>query len=184
MDLRCSGELCGFLGVDFVDHYNTFSDSMLQMLKNAAKLYNIVCERSGNLKLIEEKNEELRSREALLNKVINSLSANIFAKNADDKFRYVIANQHFADFVGKKPEEIIGKTDRDLFDRIEDQDWFESNDKNVILSGKSQSFPETVFNAQGQKIKRQTVKTPCSAPNGKKTAAGSVGGYQPAGAYR
>ena len=172
MDLRCSGELCGFLGVDFVDHYNTFSDSMLQMLKNAAKLYNIVCERSGNLKLIEEKNEELRSREALLNKVINSLSANIFAKNADDKFRYVIANQHFADFVGKKPEEIIGKTDRDLFDRIEDQDWFESNDKNVILSGKSQSFPETVFNAQGQKIKLQTVKTPCSAPNGKKLLLG------------
>lgn len=170
--LRTDGQLSGFLGVDFVDTNNTFSDDMLQMLKSAAKLYDIVCERSRNLRLVQEKSNELGNRDALLSTIINALPANVFVKDADHDFRYIMTNRHFSEFVGKSVEEIIGKTDRELFPSPTEQAWIEQSDAEIMSSGKSKSFPETIFSPTGQKFQLQIVKTPCIEPAGKKLLLG------------
>ncbi len=172
IDLRVGEQLVGFLGVDFVDQYNTFSDSMLQMLKNAVKLYSLVCERSRNLRLIKEKSTEISNRDALLNTVINSLPANVFAKDADHEFRYIMANRHLVDFIGKPLAEIIGKTDRDLFSVADEWTWLEQRDAEIMTSGQSHSYTETIFNASGREVQFQTVKTPCVGPSGEKLLLG------------
>ncbi|MDD3153965.1 MAG: ATP-binding protein [Victivallaceae bacterium] len=170
--LWAKGKLSGFFGVDYVDRCQRFSESMLQILQDAAKLYDIVCERYRNQQEIEQKNTQLRNREALLELIINSLPANIFAKDAGNQFKYVMANCHFAKFVGKTVDQLIGKTDCDLFAHKEDSQWFEQRDAEIMAEGKSKNFPETAFDANGNKIQLQTVKTPCIGPSGKKLLLG------------
>ncbi|MDD3885303.1 MAG: ATP-binding protein [Victivallaceae bacterium] len=170
--LWAGGKLSGILGVDYVDHSQAFSENILQTLTNAARLYDIVCERYRNHQEIERKNTELRNREALFDLIINALSANIFVKDADDHFRYVMANRKFADFVGKSANEVVGKTDRDLFASQDDCEWFESRDAEIMKSGQSRNFPETVYGADQKKYQFQTIKTPCVGPTGEKLLLG------------
>lgn len=58
---------------------------------------------------------KLRQATKLLDIVINALPIQIFAKDANDDFKYVFANAKFSEFIGKKDDEIIGKTDFDLY---------------------------------------------------------------------
>ncbi|MDD4818060.1 MAG: ATP-binding protein [Victivallaceae bacterium] len=142
------------------------------MFLSRIQVYDIACERYRNLQEIERKNIELRNREAMLNLLINSQPAHIFAKNADDHFRYVMANQKFAEFVGLPINEVIGKTDRELFAHSEDGRWFETRDAEIMAGGQSRNFPEAAFGANGVQIQFQTVKTPCIGPNGENLLLG------------
>lgn len=172
IDLHLDGKLAGFLGIDFTESFHVFNEAIHQMLGNATKLYGIACERAKNLRLIEEKNVELRNQAALLDLVINSQPAHIFAKNADDHFRYVMANRRFADFVGKPLNEIVGKTDCELFANSEDTQWFEQRDMEVMSCGMSQNFPESAVGSDGKRVQFQTVKTPCIGPTGENLLLG------------
>lgn len=58
---------------------------------------------------------KLRQATKLLDIVINALPIQIFAKDANDNFKYVFANEKFREFIGKEENEIIGKTDFDLY---------------------------------------------------------------------
>jgi hypothetical protein len=56
--------------------------------------------------------EALRESEEIYESFINSISDMVFLK--DDQFKHIVANIPLADFYGKTPAEIIGKTDFDL----------------------------------------------------------------------
>lgn len=58
---------------------------------------------------------KLRQATRLLDIVINALPIQIFAKDANDNFKYVFTNAKFREFIGKAENEIIGKTDFDLY---------------------------------------------------------------------
>ena len=57
--------------------------------------------------------ENLRHSEALYHSLVETLPQNIFRKDLDDRFTFV--NQQFCKVLGRKTEEIIGKTDFDFF---------------------------------------------------------------------
>lgn len=57
----------------------------------------------------------LRETRELWEMVINILPMTFYVKDPDDGFRFVQCNQAFADFIGKKREDIIGKTGLELF---------------------------------------------------------------------
>ena len=58
---------------------------------------------------------KLRQATKLLDIVINALPIQIFAKDANDNFKYIFANKKFREFIGKEESEIIGNTDFDLY---------------------------------------------------------------------
>ena len=64
--------------------------------------------------------------------MINSIPLCFFAKDADDDFRYVLCNQTFAAFVGRTPEEVIGKTDVELFSQPWDAEGLRAADRRII----------------------------------------------------
>lgn len=59
--------------------------------------------------------EELINSEAKISAVINTIPDFIFYKNEESK--YELVNKSFAEFLGKSPEEVIGKTDFEIYEK-------------------------------------------------------------------
>ncbi len=69
---------------------------------------------------LEEKNTELRAQavalhgaEMLYHSLVENLPQNVFCKDAEGRFTFV--NRRFCETTGRVPEEVIGRTDFDLF---------------------------------------------------------------------
>ncbi|MDD3154231.1 MAG: PAS domain-containing protein [Victivallaceae bacterium] len=92
--------------------------------------------------------------------VINSLPVNLFVKDADDRFKYVICNETFSKFLEKPIEDIIGKTDAELFYQADDISSFQTKDRQVMDGGKDQEFYETVAMKSGELRQFRTIKIP------------------------
>ena len=58
---------------------------------------------------------KLKDTQALWNTAINSIPVMFTVKDIDDDFRYFMCNKAFAKFFDLPPDEIVGKTDRELF---------------------------------------------------------------------
>lgn len=111
----------------------------------------------------EAENEALRLKE-LYNSVIDSVDNMIFVKNSD--FVYITCNSGFEKFIGKSKEQIIGKSDYDLFDK-EVADFFREHDQIMLSQNKAKSNFEWVTYPDGQKVYLLTVKSPLKSAEGK-----------------
>jgi len=58
---------------------------------------------------------KLKDAQALWDAAINSIPIMFTVKNVDDDFRYLLCNKSFADVFGFSTDEIVGKTDREIF---------------------------------------------------------------------
>ncbi len=116
--------------------------------------------------------ENLQNVERLWKMIIDALPVNIFAKNADDNFRYTIANRGFADFVGRTVEQIIGRTDAEIIPNPEDAELFKEKDRQVMASDSSISFTESPSDCHGQVHQLRTVKLPTMGPEGRRLLVG------------
>lgn len=78
--------------------------------------------------------DALKISESFLNSIIENIPSSIFVKDAKD-FKYVRLNKAIEEFYGSSKEEIIGKSDYDLFPK-EEADRFVLNDKKALETGK------------------------------------------------
>ncbi|MDZ7371275.1 MAG: PAS domain-containing protein [candidate division KSB1 bacterium] len=76
--------------------------------------------------------EAVRQNEERYRRFIDAVDDLVFIKDAE--FRYQLVNKALADLLGKKPEEIIGKTDDDLFPFREAKQALRS-DKHALAAG-------------------------------------------------
>jgi PAS domain S-box-containing protein len=58
---------------------------------------------------------KLKDTQALWDTAINSIPIMFTVKDIDDDFRYLLCNKEFAEFFNFSPDEIVGKTDHDIF---------------------------------------------------------------------
>ena len=58
---------------------------------------------------------KLQDTQALWDAAINSIPIMFTVKDIDDGFRYLLCNKSFANVFGFQPDEIVGKTDREIF---------------------------------------------------------------------
>lgn len=108
---------------------------------------------------ITERNraEEARQQSELRYRaLIESLPQMIFAK--DTSLCYLSCNQNYADLLGIRSEEFIGKTDYDFFNR-ELADKYRTDDRRIMASGKAEEIVEEVT-LNGSTMTVQTVKAP------------------------
>lgn len=101
--------------------------------------------------------ENLRNSEALYHSLVETLPQNIFRKDLQGRFTF--ANTQFCRTLGRKLEEILGKTDYDFFPP-ELAAKYQHDDARVIATGQTYNLVEEHQLPDGRKIFVQVVKTP------------------------
>lgn len=105
--------------------------------------------------------------------VINSIPIMFFAKDADYDFRYVLCNQAYADFLCRSREEILGRTDAELFCRPEDAAWFHRKDLEIMAKPEGEEFEESCTGPQGNVLQCKTMKKPFLGLDGRRLLLGA-----------
>jgi PAS domain S-box-containing protein len=111
-------------------------------------------------------NEELREQQNRL-KSIFTVTPDMLVL-MDQNFVYREANPAFCQFMGKKTEELIGKTDFEVFPH-DKAEIYRQNDIEVLASGKLQILDREAVDTDGKKRWLQVAKTPISDHAGKPT---------------
>lgn len=110
-----------------------------------------ITERVDDKRVIEDNRK-------MLMKIINALPHQIYLK--DNKGKFLLINQGLANFHRMSSEEILGKTDFDLF-RKEEAEMFYKIDQEIIRTGRAQYIPEEYFtDKKGNTKVNHTVKMP------------------------
>jgi phosphoserine phosphatase RsbU/P len=107
--------------------------------------------------------ENLRNSEALYHSLVETLPQNIFRKDLQERFTF--ANQQFCKVLGRKLEEIVGKTDFDFFPK-ELAAKYQQDDRRVLSTGQPYETVEENQPPGGEKIYVQVVKTPLKGADG------------------
>ncbi len=91
-----------------------------------------------------------------LNNIINTVAAPIFVK--DHKHRWIILNEQSCKLIGRKREDLIGKTDKDLLNPTEAKTFWKI-DNEVLRTGKTIVNEEKITNSKKQVRDILTVKS-------------------------
>jgi two-component system NtrC family sensor kinase len=101
--------------------------------------------------------EELRHQKHLFKSVLDNIPHRVWLK--DCQGRHVVVNQPFADSLGLAPEEIIGKTDFEIWSTDKAQ-MFQDEDDSVMNTGQVFSLEEQLPMPDGTTRWFSTTKTP------------------------
>lgn len=131
-----------------------WEDSLIQ--DPSKDLYEI---QAVGVDITEHKNveDELSNKIALLSGLLNSIPDIVFFKDINGK--YLGCNHQFANFIGKPIEDIVHKTDYDLFPR-EEADFFRENDMKMIEQGTKRNNEEWISYPDGTRVLLDTLKAP------------------------
>jgi len=146
----------GFVGFDSVMKVKTWTTEEIFFLQ---LLSDVLC----NVFDREQKDMELKSREAYLRSIFNNVPYQMWLK--DREGRYVIVNQPFLDYFSiEDPDYVIGKRAQDLWpEEVSRELVFQ--DEEVIRTGQ-QSTKEVQLNFHGKRIWFEIYRAPIIDPNG------------------
>lgn len=99
--------------------------------------------------LVRRSQRSLEQSNNLLRNIIDGTPDAIFVK--DLQGRYILSNTAAAKVLNRVPEEIVGKSDRDLFSKQEAQKII-ANEREILESGQPQTIEEIVQLSQGKTI--------------------------------
>ena len=139
MPLINNGVCTGFIGLDYVDEYYTFTHQEKQLLQVFSQmLVNVDNRIKTQTKLIENRQ--------LLDDIINHSGSIIVRKNLNGAYQLV--NSKWQEVTGLSEQEALGKTDDELFPaKIARQ--FMQNDQNVIQKGEMIETQEYLEDEEG-----------------------------------
>jgi PAS domain S-box-containing protein len=113
---------------------------------------------------LKQAQDSLRQQTALVTSLLESIADLVFFKDVNGV--YLGCNPTFAEFVGRAREDIIGKTDMELFDR-ETAESFQKNDRLMLKDRNVHRNDEWVnYPGGGRKVLLDTLKTPYWGPDG------------------
>lgn len=102
--------------------------------------------------------QEYKDLSGLLSNIVNSVPMYLFVKDTGDDFRYVYSSPMMNQIYGRYHNEVVGKTDFDLFiDPIAAQS-FRDMDEKVLKTGKMQRFVEHMIDPKGALRSMDTIK--------------------------
>jgi len=106
---------------------------------------------------------EIHQQAGLITSLLNSIPDLIFFKSADGV--YLGCNPAFAQHLGIKPQDIVGKTDFDLYS-TEDAEAFRKNDQLMLEKLEPRHNEESISYPDGKRILIETLKTPYRGADG------------------
>lgn len=119
--LKLNNQVTGVITISSDEENRTFSKDEVLLLSRFASLASVALDNAMLVTALKQEiNERKRTEEALyestelVRTILQSAKDFIYVKNAD--LAYLFANPVLANFLGKSPDFIIGKKDRDLYD--------------------------------------------------------------------
>ncbi len=149
----------GYIWLESIANYYVDKNNKIRILINTRDI--------TTRKLTEK---ELEKESSLLKSLLDSIPDIIFFKNPDGV--YMGCNSEFSNLVGRKREDIIGKTDYELFNK-DLADFFRMNDLLMMKEGKTRHNEESVVYPDGRNVMLYTTKAPLKNSAG--TIIGLVG---------
>jgi PAS domain S-box-containing protein len=107
--------------------------------------------------------QELTESQALLRAVMEGAPDPIFLKDRDS--RLLLANPATLALIGKPPEQVMGKNDREFYDDPAIGAAMMDNDRRIMASGETQVVEERLLTAEVERVFLST-KTPYRDPQG------------------
>lgn len=102
--------------------------------------------------------QDYRDLAGLLSNIVDSLPIYFFVKDTGDNFRYVYSSPLMNQLYGRYHNDVVGKTDFDLFlDPVVAQS-FRDMDEEVVKTGKKQRFVEQMIDPKGILRTMDTMK--------------------------
>lgn len=106
----------------------------------------------------KELEQDYKDLAGLLSNIVNSLPIYFFVKDTADNFRYVYSSPLMNQLYGRYHDDVVGKTDFDLFlDPVVAQ-TFRDMDEEVVRTGKMQRFVEQMIDPKGILRTMDTMK--------------------------
>lgn len=112
----------------------------------------------------EQELKQLYDSNKLFNLVIDSLSSYLLVKDANDDYRFLIANKAWCDAVGLQAENVIGKTDFEIFS-ASDAHRFRIDDREIVENLITKTYNEELPVVDGV-FHLKTTKTAFVGHNG------------------
>lgn len=106
---------------------------------------------------IEQVVQDSKNNESLLKALIDSIPDLIFYKDKDSK--YIGCNHAFEEFAGIKKEDLIGKSDLELFEKDRAESYLKA-DREIFESRKAQLMEYTYIKINGEEGIYETLKAP------------------------
>ena len=138
------------------------------LIGRAARVEQLVVRRAADLKSAKERLEKeiadrrraeqaLRESEAIYHALVESLPLNVFRKDLEGKV--VFGNQRYCDTLGRPLDQLVGKTDFDLFPR-ELATKYREDDARVVNTGQALEDVEEHRKPDGELIHVHVLKAP------------------------
>lgn len=119
---------------------------------------------------VAQQTRELREQKQLLQDIIDQTDSTIFVKDLTGK--YVLASQQLCRLLARERDDIIGKTDLELFPAPQSAGYIE-NDKAVLASKTSMTWEEDVHTGEGVRTFISS-KSPLNRANGETYAIAGI----------
>lgn len=103
--------------------------------------------------------QEYKDLSSLLSNIIESLPLYLFVKDTGDDFKYVYSSPMNNQLYGRFHNDVIGKTDFDLFLDPFTAQQFRERDKEVVVTGNSKRFSEQIVDPRGLLRSVDTIKS-------------------------
>ncbi|MFH1265658.1 MAG: response regulator [Planctomycetota bacterium] len=138
------------------------------LIGRAARVEQLVVRRSSDLRSAKERLEReiaerkraeraLRESEAVYHSLVESLPLNVFRKDLEGKV--ILGNQRYCDTLGQTLDQLVGKTDFDLFPE-ELATKYRQDDAKVVATGEALEDIEEHRKPDGERIYVQVLKAP------------------------
>ncbi|GIW94677.1 MAG: hypothetical protein KatS3mg110_2718 [Pirellulaceae bacterium] len=132
-------------------HFETLVES------RTAELAREIAQRQSTQTALEESQAAIQS-------LLEALPLNCFRKDLEG--RIIMANSRFCQTIGRSREEILGKTDLDLFPEPQAKKY-RADDRHVIETGQVLEDIEEHVTARGEKLYVQVLKAPARDASGR-----------------
>ncbi len=142
-----------------------------QVEERTAELAKVNTELRREVEERRQAEEALRESQEYLDKIANSISDPIFVK--DRQHRLILVNDAECLLIGKKREEILGRTDYDFFPK-EQVDVFLEKDEVVFETGEENENEEEITDSNGATRTIVTKKTLYADKSGNKFIVGII----------
>lgn len=131
-----------------------------------------VTEKKEYIHKLKTLEQEATSISRLLYTILDHLPSYIFVKDVEDDYRYIISNKQLCDELGLPENQVLGKTDYDIFPAVEAAKY-RCDDSDVIEKGLTKTTEEMVTMRDKIKVSH-TIKMPLihTSGNNKKLLVG------------
>ena len=100
-------------------------------------------------------------------KIVDSIPAMIYMKDADNDYRYLQCNRNTARFYGRRLDDLIDRRAQDLMENEEDAERIVASDRSVMAAGVPQTLFEQVRDSAGILHRYETTKIPAKNEDGR-----------------